>query len=109
LRAVRAAQARLLCEGHLGTRGSGRSTPGMFDLATHEALAAWERKNDIFGWAYLGGETAAALTRPLLDLDFDTFQRVLAERLADAAGIVEDGSTAGWKRPPTYLPAGDSG
>ena len=74
----------------------------MFDLPTHEALAIWERKNDIFGWAFLGGETAAALTRPPLDLDFATFRRVLAERVADAAGIVEDGSAA--KGKPGDLP-----
>ena len=91
LRAVRALQAFLLCEGLLSTRA--RSTPGSFDLPTHEALAQWERRNDIFGWGMLGGETQAALLRPTLELDYETFRRVLAERVADAAGIVEDGST----------------
>jgi len=91
LRAVRAVQAFLGCEGLLSERA--RTTPGSFDLPTHEALAAWERRNDIFGWGLLGGETQAALLRPTLDLDFETFRRVLAERVADAAGIVEDGST----------------
>ena len=74
----------------------------MFDLPTHEALAEWERKNDIFGWGFLGGETLANLLRPPLDLHLDTFKRILAERIADAAGIVEDGSTARAKNPPTY-------
>jgi len=91
LRAVRALQAFLLCEGLLSPRA--KLTPGSFDLPTHEALAAWERRNDIFGWGMLGGETQAALLRPTLDLDYETFRRVLAERVADAAGIVEDGST----------------
>jgi hypothetical protein len=91
LRAVRALQAFLLCEGLLSPRA--KTTPGSFDLPTHEALAAWERRNDIFGWGMLGGETQAALLRPTLDLDYETFRRVLAERVADAAGIVEDGST----------------
>ncbi|MBC8132233.1 MAG: L,D-transpeptidase [Deltaproteobacteria bacterium] len=104
LRAVRAAQARLVCEGLLSARS--RFTSGMFDLPTHEALAAWERKNDIFGWASLGGETLAALTRSAMDLNFETLRRILAERVADAAGIVEDGSTSKGKAPPTYVVGG---
>jgi hypothetical protein len=103
LRAVRAVQAFLLCEGLLSPRA--RTTPGSFDLPTHEALAAWERRNDIFGWGLLGGETQAALSRPPLDLDYETFRRVLAERLADAAGIVEDGSTTHHDTPATYTDA----
>lgn len=102
-RAVRALQARLLCEGLLSAHS--RFTAGMFDLPTHEALAEWERENDIFGWAALGGETLAALLRPTLELHFETFRRILAERIADAAGIVEDGSTSKWKTPPTYTDA----
>ena len=91
LRAVRALQALLVCEGLLSPRA--KTAPGSFDLPTHEALAQWERRNDIFGWGMLGGETQAALLRPTLELDHETFRRVLAERVADAAGIVEDGST----------------
>src|SRR5439155_11222338 len=49
LRAVRAVQDRLLCEGLLTPD---RFTPGMFDLATHQALADFERENDIFGWGF---------------------------------------------------------
>ena len=78
---------------------------GQFDLATNEALAAWERKNDIFGWGFLGGETLAALQRPPLDLHFDTFRRILMERVADAAGIIEDGSVSGGDKPATYKDA----
>jgi hypothetical protein len=100
LRAVKAVQAFLVCEGLLSPRA--RMTPGSFDLPTHEALAAWERRNDIFGWGLLGGETQGTLSRPPLDLDYETFKRVLAERLADAAGIVEDGSTTKNDAPATY-------
>jgi hypothetical protein len=100
LRAVRALQARLLCEGLLATRA--KYLPGQFDLPTNEALADWERKNNIFGWGFLGGETLAALQRRPLDLHFDTFRRILTERLADAAGILEDGSVSGGKHPATY-------
>jgi hypothetical protein len=100
--AVRAAQAYLACDRLLLPATRGRFSEGMFDLPTHEALADWERKNDVFGWGLLGGETLAGLLRPALALHFDTFKRVLAERVADAAGIVEDGSAVRGRRPATY-------
>jgi hypothetical protein len=102
LRAVRALQARLACEGLLGPKS--RFVDGQYDLPTHEALATWERKNDIFGWGMLGGETLGALLEPTRALLADDFRRFAAERVADAAGIVEDGSInqARRKNPPTY-------
>ena len=93
VRAIKAAQARLVCEGLLTTRS--KYLPGMFDLPTHQALAEWERKNDIFGWGFLGEETLVALQRPPLELHFETWKRILTERLADAAGIIEDGTAPG--------------
>jgi hypothetical protein len=105
LRAVRAAQARLQCEALLSPRS--RFVSGMYDLPTHEALALWERKNDIFGWGFLGGETLGGLLQANRQLDMDAFQRFLAERVADAAGIVEDGSIniVRRKNPPTWKDA----
>jgi hypothetical protein len=100
LRAIRAVQARLSCEGLLA-----KHVEGQFDLATNEGLAAWERKNNIFGWGFLGAETLVALQRPPLDLHFDTFRRILMERVADAAGIIEDGSVSGPDKPATYKDA----
>jgi lipoprotein-anchoring transpeptidase ErfK/SrfK len=102
LRAVRAMQARLVCEGFLSARS--RYTSGMYDLSSHEALASWERKHDIFGWGFLGGETLGMLLRPTRALSLEAFRRALAERVADAAGIVEDGSinTLRKKNPPTW-------
>jgi hypothetical protein len=103
LRAVRAAQSRLVCEGLLSAKS--KFTDGMFDLPTHEALALWEKKNDVFGWGFLGGETLEALQRPPLALHLDTFKRILMERVADAAGVIEDGSVSKGKRPATYKDA----
>jgi hypothetical protein len=100
VRAIRATQARLTCEGLLG--GKSRHLSGMFDLPTHEALAQWERKNDIFGWGFLGEETQVWLQRRPLELHFETFKRILTERVADAAGIIEDGSVGGKNRPARY-------
>ncbi|HEX2657451.1 MAG TPA: L,D-transpeptidase [Polyangia bacterium] len=102
-RAVRAAQAFLQCEQLLSPRA--KIAPGIFDLPTHEALATWERKNDIFGWGQLGGETLAAMLRPPAELAFDTFKRVLEERVAEAAHIVEDGSTTKRRIPASYKDA----
>jgi hypothetical protein len=105
LRAVRAMQARMLCEGLLSPRS--RYTPGTYDLQSHEALAIWERKHDVFGWGFLGGETLGMLLRPPRALMLEGFKRFLAERIADAAGIVEDGSINALrkKNPPTWRDA----
>jgi hypothetical protein len=100
IRAVEALQARLLCEGLLTPRS--RHVDGMFDLPTHQALAEWERKHDIFGWGFLGGETLAELQRPPAELHLAAFKRILHERVADAAAVIEDGSVVTRKRPPTY-------
>jgi hypothetical protein len=100
LKAIQALQARLQCEGLLSPKS--KFVDGMFDLPTHEALADWEKKNDLFGWGFLGGETLEALQKPPLALHFDTWKRILAERVADAAGIVEDGSVSTGKKPATY-------
>lgn len=100
LRAIRSVQSRLICEGLLTPRT--KYAHGIFDLATNQALAAWERKNDIFGWGFLGGETTAALQRPQMALHFDTFRRILMERIADGAAILEDGSASLGNQPALY-------
>ena len=100
LQAVRDVQNRLVCDGLLA---ADRFTPGAFDLATHEALATFEKKNDIFGWGFIGGETVAALLSPAVELDFEAFRRILAERVSDAAGIVEDGSVSKDGSSPAYV------
>jgi hypothetical protein len=100
LRAIRSVQARLICEGLLTPRT--KYVHGIFDLATNQALAAWERKNDIFGWGFLGGETTAALQRPQTALHYDTFRRILMERIADGAAILEDGSASLGNQPALY-------
>jgi hypothetical protein len=100
LRAIRSLQSRLICEGLLTPRT--KSVHGIFDLATNQALAAWERKNDIFGWGFLGGETTAALQRPQMELHYGTFRRIIMERIADAAAILEDGSASLGNQPALY-------
>jgi hypothetical protein len=100
LLAVRAVQDRLVCEGLLSPE---RFTPGAFDLATHLALAEFERENAIFGWGFVSGETKEALLRSPSELHLDTLHRILAERVADAAGIVEDGSASKGAEAASYV------
>ena len=101
LRVVRAMQARLSCEGLLSARS--RHTPGMYDLQSHEALATWERKNDVFGWGFLGGETLGMLLQPTRRCSSTRSSARWPSGVADAAGIVEDGSINLIKKnPPTW-------
>jgi len=102
LGAVHAVQDRLTCEGLLT---ADRITPGMYDLYTHRALAEFERKNDVFGWGFVSGETKDALVRPPLELYLETFRRILAERVSDIAGTIEDGSVSRGEEPVTYADA----
>ena len=103
-----ARRRRACCAKGCCSTARSRFTPGTYDLPTHEALATWERKHDIFGWGFLGGETLGMLLRAAAGrCTLDAFKRVLAERVADAAGIVEDGSInqrAQGTRPPRAMP-----
>jgi hypothetical protein len=89
-RVIRAAQARLACEGYFAGKGS--HIDGGFDWATHEALAEFERRHRIYGWGVLGRETLEMLRRSPMELDQEAVIRVLTERAMHAAGVIEDGS-----------------
>jgi len=88
--AIRAAQARLECEGYY--EGKGRYTDGALDWATHEALAEFERRHRIYGWGYIGRDTLAMLRLGTRELERRAVLRVLTERAMHAAGVIEDGS-----------------
>ena len=88
--AVTAAQEHLRCEGLLGRR----TEDGVLDVATTEALKAFQRKQMIVSWS-LDEETRNALLEDSREGDLRTLLRVLRERVADATGLIEDGSAAG--------------
>jgi hypothetical protein len=88
--AIRAAQARLECEGYF--EGKGAYVRGAIDWATHEALAEFERRHRVYGWGYVGGETLARLRETPLELERQAVVRVLTERAMHALGVIEDGS-----------------
>ncbi|MFW6052176.1 MAG: peptidoglycan-binding domain-containing protein [Myxococcota bacterium] len=90
VKAVRAAQQRLECEGYL--KGKGRIVRGGLDWATHEALAEFERRHRIYGWGFIGRKTLEALRQTPAELERRAVVRMLTERAMHAAGVIEDGS-----------------
>lgn len=88
--ALRAIQAELACDGHLKTSAVG----GAMGPRTHAALEAFRRRHLIVGTG-LDGSTLAALSLGGDELAFRGLLRGLRERVAEAAGLVEDGSAAG--------------
>lgn len=86
--AIEAAQRHLVCEGLLP---AGRRSVG-FDGATALALARYQRRHWIVGGGELDEETRAALASDSRELDFQRALRLLRQRVADAAGLIEDGS-----------------
>lgn len=101
--ALRAAQQRLACEKLFP--GRGHHISDAFDWATHIALLNFERRHRFYGWGYLNEETAHALAWSPEETAYQTMKRALTERVIDAAGIIEDGSTWDDGEPPTYTGA----
>src|SRR5205085_5538351 len=90
--ATEAVQKRLKCEGYL--TGRGKVMPGVLDWATHEGLAELEKRNRVFSWGFIGKDSLVPLRMLPMDNDREGLLRVLVERAAQAAGVIEDGSTA---------------
>jgi hypothetical protein len=86
--ALTAAQGHLRCEGLLGANAA----DGVFDAPTHDALRAYQRRHMLLAAGVLDDETRATLLTNSRELDFRTLLRALRERVADATGLIEDGS-----------------
>ncbi|MBX3274011.1 MAG: hypothetical protein KF729_27345 [Sandaracinaceae bacterium] len=93
VRAIRAAQERLACEGYF--EGKGEYVRGAIDWATHEALAEFERRHRVYGWGFIGGETLERLRRTPMELEREAVVRILTERAVHSMGVLEDGSAEG--------------
>ncbi len=87
--ALTAVQEHLACDGLLATRKVAR---GEFDHATAQALKQYQQRHWIVGSGELDGETTTSLREDSRELDFRLALRVLRQRVADAAGLIEDGS-----------------
>ncbi|MEA2699356.1 MAG: hypothetical protein QOI66_3627 [Myxococcales bacterium] len=94
-------EKRLACEGLLDLT---RHKAGRYDSLMRKAMFDFQQKHTVIDQADIRRSTLETLSRPLLFNDYAALRRVLGERVAHAAGIVEDGSastTAG--APATYL------
>ncbi|MCW5801288.1 MAG: hypothetical protein KIT31_02665 [Deltaproteobacteria bacterium] len=90
-RGLVAIQKHLACEGYLPAK---RAADGNMSWEIGTAVELFQRRNFLMPNATLDAETRAAFALDSRELDFRFALRVLRERVADAAGLVEDG-TAG--------------
>lgn len=91
VRAIRAVQEHLRCERWLASRAQA----DVVDAWTGQAIRIWQRRHMIIA---LGG-SIDSVTRQSFgidsrELDFLTLLRVMRERVADAGGLIEDGSAS---------------
>ncbi|MGD0838684.1 MAG: hypothetical protein ABSB49_18765 [Polyangia bacterium] len=93
-------EKRLSCEGML--KKGMHHAPGVYDDAMRLAVRRFQQKNMIYEANYLRQKTMDALARPPLANDYLAFLRALRERVADAAGVLEDGSVDGKAGPPVF-------
>lgn len=91
---IEAIQAHLICEGLLPAKTRSR---GFFDWNTAQALRAYQRRHWIVAAGELDAETRDAMRADPRELELRLALRVLRQRVADAAGLIEDGSArAAW-------------
>ncbi len=92
LAAIHSVQGHLRCEGFL----SSRAQDGVLDAWTGQAIRTWQSKNMIISLAsQLDEATRRSLTMDTRELDLLSVLRALRERVASAAGLIEDGTASG--------------
>lgn len=95
--ALAAVERRLSCEKLLSAES--KHAAGVYDEPMRLAVRRFQQKHMIYEANFLRKRTVDALSRSLLDNDYDALVRVLRERMVSAAGIIEDG-TAGTDKAP---------
>jgi hypothetical protein len=95
--AMAAVEKRLACEKLLSA--TGKHVRGVYDEPMRLAVRAFQQKHMIYEANYLRRKTVVALARPPIDNDYDAIVRSLRERVASAAGIIEDGTASDPKNP----------
>lgn len=93
-------EKRLACEGMF--KQGVKHTPGLYDDAMRLAVRRFQQKHMIYESNYLREKTMDALARQPLINDHLALMRVLRERVVDAAGILEDGSSDTRNGAPSY-------
>ena len=90
-KAIDLVQKRLVCEKMFGRR-TPRLKPGVIDWNVLNALKRFEKKHNIYGWGMVFQKTGEFLGRSAKENDFESLKRVIAARVIDAVGVLEDGS-----------------
>jgi hypothetical protein len=93
--ALHAAQQKLRCEGWLADK----DVDGSFTWRMGDAVESFQRRNFVMPTERLDAETREALLLDSRELDFRLALRVLRERVAEAAGLLEDGTAGDGPRP----------
>lgn len=88
-------QTHLVCDGLLETR----HVDGLFTWRTGHAVEMFQRKNFLVPNARFDEETRHALLAGSRELAFRGALRVLRERVADAGGLIEDGTAGNGPQP----------
>ncbi len=88
-------QAHLVCDGVLEPKWA----DGLFTWRTGHAVEMYQRKNFLVPNARFDDETRAALVAGSRELAFRGALRVLREHVADATGLIEDGTAGAGPRP----------
>jgi hypothetical protein len=90
-KAVMVMQSHLRCEGLL----PGRAAAGRMDRRTVEGLKAYQRLQTLADNGNIDLDTRTTLLGDSREQDFRALLRALRERVADATGLIEDGSALG--------------
>ncbi len=94
-RGLVAAEQKLHCEGWLADK----DTDGSFTWRTGDAIEAFQRRNFLMPTERLDADTRQALLLDSHELDYRLALRVLRERVAEAMGLLEDGTAGEGPRP----------
>ncbi len=97
---LREAERRLACEGLIDKRA--RHRPGVYDDGLRDILKRFQQKHMIYEAPYLQRKTLAVLARRQVENDYETLHRVMSERVASAAAILEDGTADGKSGAPIF-------
>jgi hypothetical protein len=81
--------------GHLACEGLLTAGHRVFGTTTRRALAIYQRRNWIVGSGVFDADTRDAMVSGSRELDYRMALRLLRQRVADAAGLIEDGSARG--------------
>lgn len=92
---------RLKCEGH--AKPNARLKLDMNDGVSRDAVLSFQLRNKIYEYPGLRTETMKTLGKRPLQTNWEQFARMLRERVADAAAILEDGTAEMDGQPPTWV------